>query len=371
MDKYVLYSCAFMSSKFFTFSALFFSSVLLTTGCAKHDAETPQSSKQTQSSNQLRIAVVANGTTGSLDFIGAPEIIAKDPIFLEELKKRHIDLKWEPVTTAAVATLVNENFINNKIDFAFYGNLPSVFLNATSTKTQIIVPGGIGSNVYLVVPSQSKATNIKDLKGKKIALHRGRPWEVNFAQLLQEKSLKLSDFQIVNLNPQAGTAAIAANSVDAFFTLSDALILEDKKIGKIIWSSRNLPRNWKMRAELWGTKQYVNANPEVTQLLADATVRAYHWISEHQAEYQQSQTKFGQPLSVIQREQDNNSAWKYNWNPDYDINVLTTHYDRVIKHALDHQLIQSPIQSAELLDPKFTQQAIKNLNLENYWADQP
>lgn len=360
-----------MSSKLFAFSTLIFSSILLNAGCAKHDAENVQPTNQTQSSNQLRIAVVANGTTGTLDFIGAPEIIAKDQIFLEELKKRHIDLKWEPVTTAAVATLVNENFINNKIDFAFYGNLPAVFLNAAGTKTQIIVPGGIGSNVYLVVPSQSKATRIEDLKGKKIALHRGRPWEVNFAQLIQDKGLKLNDFQIVNLNPQAGTAAIAANSVDAFFTLNDALILEDKKIGKIIWSSQNLPSDWKMRAELWGAKQYINSNPEVTQLLADATVRAYHWISEHQNEYQQSQTKFGQPLKVIQREQDNNSAWKNNWNPSYDIKTLTTHYDRVIKHALDYQLIQNPVQSTELLDPKFTQQAVKNLNLENYWADQP
>lgn len=359
-----------MSLKFLAFSALVFSSILFSSGCSKQEA-TPQSAEKNQSSKELRIAVVANGTTGSLDFIGAPEILAKDPIFLEELKKRHVDLKWEPVTTAAVATLVNENFLNNKIDFAFYGNLPSVFLNATGTKTQIIVPGGIGSNVYLVVPSQSKVTSIEDLKGKKIALHRGRPWEVNFAQLVQDKGLKLSDFQIVNLNPQAGTAAIAANSVDAFFTLSDALILEDKKIGKIIWSSRNLPRDWKMRAELWGSKQYVNTNPEVTQLLADATVRAYHWISEHQDEFQQSQTKFGQPLTVIQREQDNNSVWKYNWNPSYDIQVLTTHYDRVIKHAVDHQLIQNPVQSSELVDPKFTQQAIKNLNLENYWANQP
>lgn len=360
-----------MSSKFLAFSVLVFSSILLSSGCSKQEAETPQSAGKNQSSKELRIAVVANGTTGSLDFIGAPEIIAKDQIFLEELKKRHVDLKWEPVTTAAVATLVNENFLNNKIDFAFYGNLPSVFLNAIGTKTQIIVPGGIGSNVYLVVPSQSKATRIEDLKGKKIVLHRGRPWEVNFAQLIQDKGLKLSDFQIVNLNPQAGTSAVAANSVDAFFTLSDAHILEDKKIGKIIWSSRNLPRDWKMRAELWGSKQYVNANPDVTQLLADATVRAYHWISEHQGEYQQSQTKFGQPLTVIQREQDNNSVWKYNWNPSYDIQVLTTHYDRVIKHAVDHQLIQNPVQSSELVDPKFTQQAIKNLNLENYWANQP
>ncbi|MFW1786618.1 ABC transporter substrate-binding protein, partial [Acinetobacter nosocomialis] len=86
--------------------------------------------------------------------------------------------------------------------------------------------GGIGNNVYLVVPPDSPVKSIEDLKGKKIALHRGRPWEINFGQLIQSKGLTLKDFQIVNLNPQAGAAALSAKSVDAFFTLSDALTLQ-------------------------------------------------------------------------------------------------------------------------------------------------
>jgi len=355
-----------MQSKFLAISVLLIGSIVSLNGCSKTESSTE--AKTSHSNQQLRIAVVANGTSGSLDFIGAPEIIAKDPIFLSALKKRNIQLTWEPVTTAAVATLVNENFINKKIDFAFYGNLPSVFLNASDVKTQIIVPGGIGNNVYLIVPTGSNVQKIEDLKGKKIALHRGRPWEVNFAQLVTSKGLTLKDFQIINLNPQAGAAALSAKSVDAFFTLSDALTLEDKKLGKIIWSSRDLAPDWKMRAELWGAQSYVQNNPEVTQLLADATVRAYHWIAEHKGEYQQSQTKFGQPLSVIQREQSNKDDWKQNWNPSYNVGLLTAHYDGVIKYAIDNHLIQKSIQSSSLLDPKFTDQAIKNLGQEQFWA---
>ncbi len=163
------------------------------------------------------------------------------------------------MTTAAVATLVNESFLNNKIDFAFYGSLPAVVLNATGVKTQIVVPGGIGNNVYLIVPENSPIKSIEELKGKKIALHRGRPWEINFGQLIQSKGLSLKDFQIVNLNPQAGAAALSAKSVDAFFTLSDALTLQDRHLGKIIWSSQSLPADWKMRAELcWVGKSYMS-----------------------------------------------------------------------------------------------------------------
>ncbi|MFW1982089.1 ABC transporter substrate-binding protein [Acinetobacter guillouiae] len=343
------------------FSGLFLSfSLLGLVACGVHKTEDPNQSKTSQ--QQLRIAVVANGTSGGLDFIGVPQLIAQDPIFLKALKQKNIELKWEPVTTAAVATLVNESFINNKIDFAFYGNLPAVVLNATGVRTQIVVPGGVGNNVYLVVPADSPIKTIEDLKGKKIALHRGRPWEINFAQLIQSKGLKLKDFQIINLNPQAGAAALSAKSVDAFFTLSDALTLQDRHLGKIIWSSQSLPADWKMRAELWGRKTYLDQHPDTTQLLADATVRAMQWISQHQDEFQQSQTKFGQPLSVIQRESQNTSSnWQQDWLPEYQVDFLKQHYAKVIDHAVKNQLIQTPIKAEELLNAQFTSQAIQNL----------
>ena len=82
-----------------------------------------------------------------------------------------------PVSTAAVGTLVNEAFTNGSIDFAGYGDLPSVVVNASGTHTRLIVPGGVGSNTYLVVPAGSTAKSIVDLKGKRIALNRGRPWK--------------------------------------------------------------------------------------------------------------------------------------------------------------------------------------------------
>lgn len=319
---------------------------------------------------ELRIAVVASGTSGKLSFAGVPQLIANDPVFKSELAKRNIKLTWVPVTTAAVATLVNESFINRKIDFAFYGDLPSVILNTNGVSTKLVVPGNIGNNVYLVVPPNSTAKSITDLKGKRIALHRGRPWEVNFGQLIASQHLKLQDFKIINLNPQAGAAALSAKGVDAFFTLSDAYNLVDKKLGKIIWSSQNLPPNWKMRAELWGSNDFITRYPQVTQLLADADVRAVHWVSQDQnkLKYQQSQAQFGQPLSVIQRDSANKTtSWKQDWSPVYNTTFLRAHYQKVIQHAYQNRLISKPLNADQLLAPQFTNTALKNLKLEQYW----
>jgi sulfonate transport system substrate-binding protein len=117
-----------------------------------------------------------------------------------------------------------------------------------------------------------------------------------------------------------------------------------------------------MRAELWGRKTYLDQHPDTTQLLADATVRAMQWISQHQDEFQQSQTKFGQPLSVIQRESQNTSSnWQQDWSPEYQVDFLKQHYAKVIDHAVKNQLIQTPIKAEELLNAQFTSQAIQNL----------
>lgn len=320
---------------------------------------------------ELRIAVVASGTSGKLSFAGVPQRIANDALFKAELAKRNVKLTWVPVTTAAVATLVNESFINKKIDFAFYGDLPAVILNTKGISTKLVVPGSVGNNVYLVVPTGSTAKSIADLKGKRIALHRGRPWEVNFGQLIASQNLKLQDFKIINLNPQAGAAALSAKGVDAFFTLSDAYNLVDKKLGKIIWSSQNLPPNWKMRAELWGSTDFINKYPQITQLLADADVRAVHWISQEQNKraYQQAQVQFGQPLSVIQRDAANKTtSWKQDWSPVYNTAYLSAHYQKVIQHAYQNKLISKPLNPNQLLAPQFTNTAIKNLKLEQYWS---
>ncbi len=41
--------------------------------------------------------------------------------------------------------------------------------------------------------------------------------------------------------------------------------------------------------------------------------------------------------------------------------LLKQHYSKVIDHAVKNQLIQTPIKADELLNPKFTRQAIQNL----------
>ncbi|MCL6693413.1 ABC transporter substrate-binding protein [Pseudomonas sp. R3.Fl] len=323
-------------------------------------AEAPQS---------IRIATVAYANAGKVTFNGPAYVMDRDKWLEQELARRGIKLEWVPAATASVGTFVNEEFANQRIDFAFYGDLPSIIANASGVATRLIVPGGSGNNVYLVVPPGSPAKSIADLKGKRIALHRGRPWELSFAKLLEANHLGFDDFRIFNLNPQAGAAALSAGRVDAFFTLSDAYLLEDKQVGRIIWSSKQVPADWKMRAELWGARDFVAQQPELTQLVVNAYLQAAHWTAQeaNKDTYQGYQAQSGQPLSVLQREAEG-EPWAQHFSPLYD-QSLRQHYADAIAYSLKARLIRNEVKVEELLEPKFVERGLEELKLQGYWKD--
>lgn len=319
----------------------------------------------------VRIAAVArNATSGKTLFSGSSALVMEERWLEAELAKLGVKLEWHPVTTNSVASQVNEAFASKSIDFAQYGDLPSIIANASGLNTRLVVPGGSLNNTYLVVPPNSTAQSIKDLKGKKIALHRGRPWEYPFARLLQANGLSLSDFKILNLNPQAGAAAVSTGSADAFFTLSDAYLLEDKKIGRIIWASKQPPQDWKMRAELWGDNAFLTKYPQLAQLVATAYVRAHQKATAESGKeaFIQHEVASGQTESVVRRElAGDNSQWKSRWSPLFTPG-LRAHYAAEAEYAKKAGLINKPVNVDNLFAPQFVTQALNQLKIQNFWS---
>ena len=321
------------------------------------------------SAKEVRIATVAYNVNGKIGFNGSAAIVEKQGWLRNELSKQGVKLTWVPVTAQSVGVTINEAFANKSIDFAGYGDLPSIILNSGGVDTRIVVPGGRGNNVYLVVPPASAAKSLADLKGKRIALHRGRPWEITFARYVESNGLKFSDFKISNLNPGAGAAALAAGNVDAFVTLSDAYQLEDKKIGKIIWSTKASAQDWKMRAELWGAKDFIAQNPAITQTIATAYVKAAHWTSQEANfdEYLKVANQNGQPENVYRREySDDSVSWKSRWSPLFD-DLVTDHYVNAAQYSRKANLIRKDVNTTQLFEPRFLNAALKALKLEDYW----
>jgi len=317
----------------------------------------------------LTIAAIAYPHEGQQRYQGQNAIVQQQGWLESELAKRGVKLAWFPVATAVGGPVVNEGFAAKRIDFASYGDFPAIIAIAGGVDLRLVVPVGRGQNAYLVVRNGVAANSIKDLKGKRIALHRGRPWELPFAKLAEANGLKLSDFRILNINPPASHAALASGDVDAVFLLSDAHLLVEKKVGRIVWSTKQAPQSWKMRAELFGRGDFVDSHPELTQLVADAYVRAQAWSADpaNREKVIEITSRAESPRSVIEAELDEpRVAWGDRYSPLYD-DFMVAHYRDAAAYTFDQGLVRKRIDVDKLLDRRFATAALDRLKLRDQW----
>lgn len=317
----------------------------------------------------VRIASIAANHDGkSVISGGQSAVLAKQGWLEQELAKVGVKLEWYPVPTAVGGPMFNEALANKTVDFASYGDFPALIAKAGGIDIKLIVPAGRGTNSYLVVPASSSATSIKDLQGKKIAIHRGRPLELAFSKLVSSNGLKYKDFKLYNVNAQAGAAALSAGDVDGLFTGSEAFQLADKGIGKIIWNTKGTP--WKWRAELFVRKEFSDKYPEITQIVANAYLKASYWEAqeENRQEVIQLATLLGTPESVVLRDYEGDEAqWKDRFSPLFDPYTLE-HYRDAAEFALSQKLIGKKIDIKDIIDTRFLETGLKELKLENYWT---
>lgn len=318
----------------------------------------------------IRLAGGASYAAGKLQLSGLAHVIAEQGWLGQQLKARGIALEWFGTSHAAVGPMVNEGFANGSVDFASYGDLPSAILNAGGVETRLLVPNGLGqSDGFLVVPRKSTARTIEDLKGKSLAVHRGRPWEMPLLRLMDARRLSYRDFRLFNINPQTGMSALASGKVDALFTMTDAYLLEDKGVGRIIWSTRDAPLDWKTRTELWGAKRFIDQHPDLTRLVVTAYVKAAHWSSldANKPAVLLQATAGGTPMSVVRRSyEDDKYPWKDRFSPLFN-DVVRTHYRHTLEFAHQQKIIARKPDLASWFDTRFVPLALKDLGLDNYW----
>lgn len=322
----------------------------------------------------VRIAGGATHVDGKLVLGSYANIIAKEGWLESQLAARNVKLEWFATAHSATGPMINEGFANGSVDFANYGDLPSAILNAGGVQTRLVVANGLGDgDGFLVVPKNSTARSIEDLKGKTLAVHRGRPWELPLLRLLKSKGLQYSDFKLYNINPQAGMSAIASGHVDALFTMTDAYLLEDRGLARILWSTREAPLDWKTRTDFWAAKSFIDKYPELTQLVVTAYVRAAHWASQegNRDVLVRNATLTGTPESVVRRTYSTHQyAWKDRWSPLFN-DVVVEHFRKTVQFALDQKLIARPVPVDTWIDRRFVPVALAQLKLDDYWQRIP
>ena len=314
----------------------------------------------------VRIGVATQGYGDPPVFGGSPAATAQLQHLTEDaLKPDGVKVEWLFFKGAGPA--VNEALANRQIDFAYQGDLPAVLGRANGLKTKLLLESGVRTGVYLAVPPDSDIKSVKDLKGKRVAIFRGTNLQLVVDNVLKANGLSERDLRVINLDDAASQAALASKGVDAVFLDFKLFKLQRQGLAKIIYASREGGLQYTRQAHLLVLDDFEHDHPEIVQKVVTSVVQAAQWSSD-EANRQALFTlwaKSGVPVESWQSEYANQTL-KDRTSPLIDP-FIVARYQAVADDALHLNLIRQPVSVNGWFEPKYLDQALKTLKLENYW----
>jgi sulfonate transport system substrate-binding protein len=314
----------------------------------------------------IRIAYSGSGTGGRPLGSGNVLSIANQlGSFEKEFKADNIKIEWNFFPGAGPAT--NEALANGLIDFAYHGDLPLIVGRSTGLKQKILLSLGRLGNTYFVVPSESNAQSLGDLKGKRISVFKGTAGQLTLNRVFEKFGFKESDFKVLNMNSDNTKASLATGDIDG--AIISPFDLQARGIAKTLIT---IPRDPKVTGvgTFWVTDGFEKKYPEVTQRLVTALVKAAQWASE---EKNRDQVFKYWASAGTTPYTDFIKGWDGYTLKERNDPLLDEYYvasiQRSINEAKRYKLIRHPVTIDGWLEPKYLTNALRDLHLENYWDE--
>jgi sulfonate transport system substrate-binding protein len=314
----------------------------------------------------IRIAYSGAGTGGRP--LGSSTVLATANqlgSIEKELQADNIKVEWNFYPGAGPAT--NEALANGLVDFAYHGDLPLIVGRSTGLKHKILLSLGRFGNTYFVVPSESNAQSLADLKGKRIAVFKGTANQLILARVLAKYGFTERDFKVINMNTDNTKAALATGDIDG--AIISPFDLEARGIARILFTIPRAPKVTSV-GTFWVTEEFEKNHPDITQKVVTAVVKAAQWASDEKNRDQLFQywgaagtIPYGDFLKSW-----NGYTLKERNSPLLD-EYYTATLQRAIAEAQAFKLVRRPVSLDGWLEPKYLKTALHDLNLENYWEE--
>jgi sulfonate transport system substrate-binding protein len=315
----------------------------------------------------IRIAYPGVGV-GNRPFVGGDSAATTHlkGLLDEEFKADGIKVTWTLLRGAGPA--VNELYANGLLDFSALGDLPFIVGQASGLKRKVLLAAGVRQNTYLAVPADSSIQSVKDLKGKKVAIFKGTNIQLAIGKILEANGLTEKDVRAINMDVATAKAALITKDVDAAFGNNDLIALRDQGTAKIVFKTDGDPRF--MKHSTWiGTEAFINKYPDITARVVKTVILAAKWVSDNEATPTpvfQLWTKSGTPFSNYKEDYVGNQSLKVRASPLID-DYVVSQYQSKIQDSKRYGLIKETFDFKSTVDDRFLKQALKDLNLENYW----
>lgn len=287
-------------------------------------------------------------------------------LFEKEFQKDGIKVQWNNFKGAGPA--VNESFANGLVDITWIGDLPGIIGKSSRLDTKLIAFSGTQDNTYLVVAPDSPAKSIADLKGKRIGFFKGTNLHLSIINVLKKYGFSEKDFRFVNMDGPVAYSALASGDIDAIWSSSYIFPVVDRGIAKVIYSTKNEPDVYKTSGYVLVNSKFEQKYPEVVQRVVNVLVKqaAAESNPAYKNELFKAWSKSGLSLSNINKAYGSLNLKRHS-APIFDAYNISL-VKQKFKAGQELKLIRGNVNVDEWVEPKYVNNALKNQNLQNFWA---
>lgn len=187
-----------------------------------------------------------------------------------------IEYTYFPVFTDMLTALNS-----GKIDLTEIGDVGAVQSYVNGGKVQAVaVTEPNAKNGGLLVPKDSTAQSIADLKGKKIAFLKATNSYTGFLHSIKEAGLKESDFQIVEISGPAANKAFETGQVDAYYSIDPNMADLIEHTGARVLSTYE-DQGVENLYPYVATTDAIRNKPEAIGAVLQAVADDFGWIKAH------------------------------------------------------------------------------------------
>jgi len=283
----------------------------------------------------------------------------------KELEADGIKVEWTYFKGAGPA--VNEALANRQLDFAWQGDLPAVIAKAGGLNTKLIAADGLLASNYLVVPADSPARTLEDLKGKKVAQFKGTNLQLATARTLKRAGLSDRDFRTINMDFPTAAAALASRDIEGAWLSSSAFELQKSGVGRIIYDTGAVDARLTRQTHVLVDGDFERQHPQIVQKVVDGLVKTAAWVSAPENENTAFElwAKSGTPIDSLRAEQGELSL-KRRYSPRLDA-FFVDRYRATVRESRELGLLRGDVDVDGWIEPKYVDAAIERLGLQQLW----
>ncbi|MFW2499843.1 MULTISPECIES: ABC transporter substrate-binding protein [Clostridium] len=342
-----------MKRKLFMVVSVAMTVMMAMTGCSLQN-NTAKTNNSSNESTKKVVNIAYGGTSGHMPHLA--EIAKQNKYFEEELSK----IGYEPnyLSFSGAGPEVNEAIVSNKVDVAFYGDLPAIILKSKGVGISLVGINNSNTNMNLIVPKDSKITSVKDIKGKKIIVLKGTVTQNYFQHLIDANNIKINELEVVNAAKDANSAFLSG-SVDGYVAtdiVAEKLVQDNS--AKVIDSTINNPQ-WSSQATVISRDEFAENNPEAQVAVLKALIRAKAYAKENNEEaYKMLDSGFGESSTKRIYDIDGGKFDFFSVDvTDYSINKLKD----LNNFLLDQKLISTSVDINRFINKSYYEKAVQEL----------